>query len=98
MDDAGVQMVPDDDEEIEDEWIDAASQSEGDATASALQITQQFRVCTILLGALFVLISMVWCSWRTYGSSITNRKLGIETQRSDTPQTAATREALRKRR
>ena len=34
-------MVPDDDEEIEDEWIDAASQSEGDATASALQITQQ---------------------------------------------------------
>ena len=36
-----VQMVPDDDEEIEDEWLDADAQTEGDATASALQITAQ---------------------------------------------------------
>ena len=39
-----VQMVPDDDEEIEDEWLDAETQTEGDATASALQITAQVQL------------------------------------------------------
>eukprot|EP00966_Prymnesium_polylepis_P310973 7184716-Prymnesium_polylepis.1 len=41
-----VQMVPDDDEEIEDEWADTETQGEGDATASAMQITLQARAHT----------------------------------------------------
>ena len=38
-----VQMVPDDDEEIEDDWLETDSQNQGDDSAIARQILQQAR-------------------------------------------------------
>mmetsp|Transcript_22600 Transcript_22600/g.59495 ORF Transcript_22600/g.59495 Transcript_22600/m.59495 type:complete len:93 (+) Transcript_22600:125-403(+) len=69
------------------------------ATREHRATAPQVRVCMALFAALLTLGMMVWLSWLKHGSVIMRqKKSGVESQRSDTPETAQTREALRKRR
>lgn len=65
-----VYVDDDDDQIIDDEWVDGEEHSHDAALATAGRIAMQIRLCQLLLGLLGVVGLLIAVSWRRYGGAI----------------------------